>query len=665
MNDRDGIVLACIDSYPKSKILLRIAANKAAEKKCSWAVIYIETAAHYKLNTEGREQILQYLKLAEEMGAKTFHIEGKSVTDSIISFVTESQKSCTPVKYIVIGKRRKDGIFAKLRPSIVRKIEKNVSVQGVKIQKVPISMRNHIRPWYERLSLNDISIKGVAFACASVFCAYVLSQSLQASIPVVEWRINSYNVTAFFLIACVITSLRHGLLPGLISAILSLTIMNYSYVPPLHQFGFEHFGDGISISIFLFSAVLLSIMGSYSRASNEALVNKEKRSQLLYQINRIAGEAHSKKQALFLIHDELEKVLDMKVAFFIPGSFNQPIINSVFPKDTKLIESDRKLLYKCWEKIKTTGFGADREFKTKWRFEPMITAHGGVGVMGIEIPSHVKLDSSFGRLCYAISDQVASITERIDLTHKINQAQITAEKEQLRSMLLSSVSHDLKTPLASIIGALSVHERMKKSDKLSPEIAEELIETALNEAQRLDSFITNILDITRIESGDIEFKRQWEHCITPVQSVIKRMKHRLVNHNLIIDIEDDEEIKMDLMMTEQVLQNVLDNAVKYSTQGKEIKIYTEVTPKSFSYVIRDYGLGIPKEKLLAIFDKYERLKHTDTVVAGTGLGLAICKAIMEKQNGTIYARNHPDSGVEFVISFPKKRKRKSRPLIAA
>ena len=659
MNDRNGIVLACIDSYPKSKILLRIAANKAAEKNCSWAVIYIETAEHYKLNHEGREQVLQCLKLAEDMGAKTFHIEGKSVTDSIISFVSESQESCTPIKHIVMGKRNKSSFITNFSPSTTKKIEKNLSAQKVKIQKVPISIKSQITPWYEKLSLNDISIKGLSFACIAVFCAYILSELLQANIPIVEWRINSYNVTAFFLIACVVTSLKHGLLLGIISALLGFTIMNYFYVPPLHQFGFEHLGDGISLSIFLFSAVLLSIMGSYSRASNEALVNKEKRSQLLYQINRIASESHSKKQALLLIHDELEKVLRMRVAFFMPGSFNQPIINSVFPPDVRLVETDIKLLNKCWEKIKTTGFGADREYKTKWRFEPMITAHGEIGVIGIEIPQHVKIDSSFGRLCYTISDQIASITERIDLTYKINQAQITAEKEQLRSMLLSSVSHDLKTPLASIMGALGVYERMKKSNKLSEEIASELIETALNEAQRLDSFITNILDITRIESGDIEFNLQWENSLTPVQAVIKRLKHRLINHNITIDIEDNSDIHMDIMMTEQVIQNVLDNAIKYSSKGSDVKIYTENTKKGFSYIIRDYGVGIPENKLTSIFDKYERLKHTDTVVAGTGLGLAICKAIMEKQNGSIYARNHPGKGVEFVINFPKKRRHKA------
>jgi len=656
MDDPNGIVLACIDSYPKSKTLLRIAANKAAEKNCSWAVIYIETAAHYKLNQEGREQVLQCLKLAEEMGAKTFHIEGKNVANSIISFATESKKSHSPVKYIVMGKHSKDGLLTRLRCSIIRKVEKNLSHHGIEVQKVPISLKNYIPKWFERLSFKDISIRGIIFAFISVFGAYILSESLQASIPVVEWRINSYNVTAFFLIACVITSLRHGLLPGLLSAILGFTIMNYFYVPPLHRFGFEHFGDGISLSIFLFAAVMLSIMGSYSRASNEALVNKEKRSQLLYQINRIASEAHSKKHALLLIHDELEKVLGMKVAFFMPGNFNQPIINRVFPKDIKLIETDQKLLNNCWDKIKTTGFGADRQFKTKWRFEPMVTAHGEIGVMGIEIPSHIKLDSSFGRLCFTIADQVASITERIDLTYKINQAQITAEKEQLRSMLLSSVSHDLKTPLASIIGALSVYERMDKSKKLTPDIAKELIETALNEAQRLDSFITNILDITRIESGDIEFNLQWECSLTPVEAVRKRLKHRLNNHELIIDVDDSKDIEMDLMLTEQVLQNVLDNAIKYSQKGNEIKIYSQSNKDGYSYIIRDYGIGIPPEKLDAIFDKYERLKHTDTVVAGTGLGLAICKAIMEKQNGDIYARNHPDIGVEFVISFPKTRK---------
>jgi two-component system sensor histidine kinase KdpD len=230
------------------------------------------------------------------------------------------------------------------------------------------------------------------------------------------------------------------------------------------------------------------------------------------------------------------------------------------------------------------------------------------------------------------------------------------EREKLRSMLLSSVSHDLKTPLASIIGSLSVYKRMRKSERLSPEIADELTETALDEAQRLDSFISNILDMTRIESGEIEFNKDWVTPYEPLAAIKKRLRQRLRYHKLEITTSETEyEVEMDQMMTEQILQNLIDNAAKYSPANTEIQVSFGPDGKGFSYKIRDQGKGIPDDKFEAIFDKYERLRLTDSQIAGTGLGLAICKASKEKQNARIEVSNHEDGGAVFTIWFPKYR----------
>ncbi len=229
------------------------------------------------------------------------------------------------------------------------------------------------------------------------------------------------------------------------------------------------------------------------------------------------------------------------------------------------------------------------------------------------------------------------------------------ERGQLHAMLLSSVSHDLKTPLASVIGSLSVCRNL--GGRLSDENRQTLIDNALTEALRLDSFITNILDMTRLESGQIVFKAQWSAPHHLIQDIQKRLHARLRQHALAIQPPriQNLEIRMDAMMTGQILQNILDNACKYTPPGTRIEISWAVDEKSRAVLrVQDFGPGIAPDKLQEIFNKYTRIKQ-DMPVAGTGLGLAIAKAVMKAQGGDILASNHPDGGALFTLTFPHWR----------
>lgn len=360
--------------------------------------------------------------------------------------------------------------------------------------------------------------------------------------------------------------------------------------------------------------------------------------------------------AIKIMHKHLGQLLNMEIAFFLPESINPNSLSLQYPENIKLSKNDSKSLLLCWNEIRTSGLGTTNKFNSSWRFEPLATTKSEIGVIAVKIPENVALDISFGRFFSTIADQGANILEKIELTKLMSESHIKVEREKLRSMLLSSVSHDLKTPLASIIGGLSIYKRMKKAGKLDDETEWELIDTALTESQRLDSFICNILDMTRIESGDISFNIESIEIFTPVQNVIKRMKHKLKNYNLTIN-KDDKEIfvQMDKMLTEQVLQNILDNASKYSPKNTTITIEIGQDKDRLFYKIIDEGTGIPEENLESVFDKYERLKFADSKVAGTGLGLAISKSVMQKQGGDVIAQNHRDGGAEFIIYFNKNQ----------
>ena len=265
------------------------------------------------------------------------------------------------------------------------------------------------------------------------------------------------------------------------------------------------------------------------------------------------------------------------------------------------------------------------------------------------------LDMWLSALLTNIADQMAILLEHLELEQSMEATRLRSEREKLRSMLLSSISHDLKTPLAGIIGALSVHRSV--GERLTPDRRKELLDSALEEAQRLDSFITNILDMTRRESGKIDLRQEWQDIDTVIQSAAKRSQHRLRQRTLDIQGCLGTEVYMDAMMIEQVLQNLIDNACKYTPDGTRIEICCTASQREgFRCRVRDFGPGIPEDKLSQVFDKYARLKKQDSQVAGTGLGLAICKAVMEMQSGWIVAANHPEGGAEFTFGLPHWRK---------
>jgi two-component system sensor histidine kinase KdpD len=342
-----------------------------------------------------------------------------------------------------------------------------------------------------------------------------------------------------------------------------------------------------------------------------------------------------------------------------PVLFGQRI-EPVQPATITLSEYDREALDLCWSDKKPTGICSEFASKSSWRFEPMVSGAGEIGVIGVHPKNQSQIDEWFSRLLAAIAEQTATVLDRIAVEHTVSETRICEEREKLRAMLLSSVSHDFKTPLAGIIGALTVHRSL--GDKLTPEKRMELIEAAIEEAQRLDSFVTNILDMTRLESGNIKFRQEWNSLNDMLDGVIKRLKYRLRHHRLVIHpFTQDLEVYADLVMTQQVLVNILDNAGKYTPSGTLIEVRCEANGgkggknQGLLFEVRDHGNGFPTDKIDCVFDKYTRLQKKDMQIAGTGLGLAVSKAVMEKQGGWITAKNHPEGGVIIAFWLPSSR----------
>jgi two-component system, OmpR family, sensor histidine kinase KdpD len=593
----------------------------------------------------------QVLSLAAQMGGKTAHMKAESLEKGISQILSAEKER---LSVLILGDRQSERRVPRRQASSLDKALQSARKQHVIVESIPLTAANYRQTFRDRLRW--VKLSHILYALFTVGMAFFWVHMLEVNLPPALFRINNQNVGLLFMIACAFAAGRFGLLPGLVASGTSFLIVNYYYTVPFHALKFNNLTDTLNLLLFLSAAVLISLFTSQTRGYAEQAAKRELNTQALFTLYRLAANASSRKQALEELQQKLARMLLMEVAFFLPSPANHDTLMPMIAEGVALNEYDKQALALCWKDMKTAGLASSFYSAAAWRFEPMIAPGGEMGVLGVRPQRAGQIDAWFGRLLTAIADQTAAVLEHIDLEKTMEATRIREEREKLRSMLLSSVSHDLKTPLSSIIGALNIYRSQGK--KLSPEKQETLIETALQESERLDSFITNILDMTHLESGKIEFKQEWGDMPGIIRHVVKRLEHRLRKHKVQLQPAPKKiEVLMDMMMIEQVLQNVLDNASKYTPAGTLIEVQcTAKEEGAFICEVRDHGAGLPPDRLEHVFDKYARLKKQDSQIAGTGLGLAICKAMMEAQGGSITATNHPEGGAIFTITLPKWRK---------
>lgn len=658
-------VLVCLDGHPKSHILLTTAQIICRNESAELHVLYVESPDQSVGDAKRKEATLRLLSRAEDQGATITHQVHSNVATATIDYINACVQSGDPITHIVVGSYagNENAYFKRsnLSDKLLKAYGRRIIIDVVKLDG---SME---KPGlFSSLNLGSVKAEALIAPFAAVGLALMVTEGLRELLPTILHRINTPNFYLIFLFAGVIVSLRYGLLSALMASLLSFLAVNYFYTIPYYQLNIGTTVDLINIVIFFTASIVVAIMGSSVRTSVEASRRREVRSKALYEIANLTADADSRHQIMEILDREVHNFLGMDVVFFVtkdeqsaefektPSLADLKQKFEIYPAAPDMSERDMEALMKCWNDQVSSGFGTLRGIGSSWRFDAMSTQDNKQGIIAVKVPLRTRLDTGFAQFVSLLSDQVALTLERASLIEQMNDSRFREEREKLRSMLLSSVSHDLKTPLASIIGSISVLRSLRGAGRLSPEQEDTLTETALEEAQRLDSFITNILSMTRIDSGDIEFSVDTHDPVEPLNKVLKTLRNRLKGRT--VNITGGElalDVPMDAMMTAQVLQNVIDNAAKYSPRATDIDISLIDDGENFYYEIRDYGNGIPEEKLDRIFDKYERLNMSDSQVAGTGLGLAITQSVMRAQGGEVYAGNHQDGGAVFKLEFPK------------
>jgi two-component system sensor histidine kinase KdpD len=329
------------------------------------------------------------------------------------------------------------------------------------------------------------------------------------------------------------------------------------------------------------------------------------------------------------------------------------LLRTAFPPDEEIDDRGRIAARWAWQKGEIAGWGSHTLPEIAWQFRPMKTARDVLGVVGFRRnDDEQRLAPEADRTLTAILDQAAVALERANLVHEMAQAEALVETENLRSALLSSISHDLRTPLASIIGSSS--SLLSDEIKLAEPQRRDLLRNIQEEAERLNRFVGNLLDMTRLESGALQARLDWIDIRDVAARAAERIKPLLRSRTLVRTLTPDlPPVRIDAALMEQVLFNILDNAVKYSPDGSQIEIVSRRDEGAAVIEVSDEGAGIPADKLERVFDKFYRLERSDRQPAGSGLGLSICRGFVEAMGGRIVAlRRDPRSGTTIRITLP-------------
>lgn len=466
-----------------------------------------------------------------------------------------------------------------------------------------------------------------------------------------EWRDARANVIMLYMLGVVYAATSIGRGPAIATSILSVLAFDYFFVSPAIGFYPADVKYFFSLSVMLTVAILVSELATRARERAKLAQERVQTTEAQYGLSRDLSSTKAVDELLSVAVRHFSEVFNCKSVILMPrepdgklfpAATNQPLELS----DVELGAARSAYMTKHLVDPSTdTGNGAFGLYL------PLIGSQKTVGVVGmISTDGDFEFDQPHRNLLFAFANQVAVALERAILWKSTEEANIRADRERLRSALLSSVSHDLRTPLSSITGAAS--SLIESVDVMSPEIVKELLHSIYDEADRLNRLVGNLLDMTRLQAGVITVKKDWNSLEEIIGAAITRLRGRLRDHKIVVKIPDDLPlIDVDPTLIEQLFINLLDNAAKYSKPGNEIRISARVSNRVLTVEVFNTGSELLSGEESKVFEKFYRGRHTLTG-GGVGLGLAICQAIVQTHGGKILAENMSGEGVSFFVTIP-------------
>jgi two-component system, OmpR family, sensor histidine kinase KdpD len=631
-------VLVGVNGASGGGALVRLARRMADRLRAPWTALHIETPQDLRADENERAQVAEALRLAARLGGTPVTLPGEDAAGTMIDYAKSHNFT-----HILVAHASRAHWLEFIRGSVTQRLIRHadgisihvVAAEGARPSSAPAGRRNAI-------GANWTAYAGsLGFVAAACLAALFLRQALAVS-----------NLALVFLVGVLASAVNYGLWPSLFACLVSVLAYNFFFLPPLYTFTIADPENVVALFFFGIVALIASNLTARLRAQAIAAQQRARITEELYLFSRKLAGAAGLDDVLWATVYQIALLLKVRVVLLLPEE-GRLALKAGFPPEDQLDAADLAAAQWSFEKNQAAGRGADTLPGAKRLFTPIRTGRGAIGVIGIDADREGPLlMPEEGRLLDSLSDQAALAVERVYLARDIAKARLAAETDRLRQALLTSISHDLRTPLASIIGSAS--SLASHSEGLDPQVRHALLLTIQEEAERLNRFIGNLLDMTRLESGSLQPQSSLIDLSDLVGAALQKAQKILGDHKVEIALEPQlPMLALDMVLMEQVLFNLLDNAAKYAPPGSKIAIRARREAHSVVLDVADEGEGIPEADCERIFDKFYRVHRTDRQRVGTGLGLPICRGFVEAMGGTISAANRADRpGAMFTLSLP-------------
>lgn len=642
-------ILVCISASPFSAQLIRIAKRMTEKVQGELFAVHVETLHRFPSSEAEKDSMARNLRLAEELGAEIIGLTGNSVAEVILELARKRN-----VSQIIIGKPEHTRFWEIIHGSVVEKVIRQS--QGISIHVIP-GRHRETRAVLTQAAKTGEKVGTNAARWSSKEMIPYLASSLMVVVMTLVFTLTSpflglVNISLTYLLPILISAALWGTLPAIVTALMATIAFDLFFVPPFFQFTVADFRYLISFAIFMLVGLITGTLSDRLKKQINYSRQRENNISALYSLSRDIAAVDNLDAVLDCIVSNVSKTLEGQVMILLPDKKAQLLLRKDSGLNNFLNEYELSVATWVYERGLKAGNGTETLGNAQALYLPLSTEQGTQGVLGIYLKENkAQFDSERIRLLEAFTRLSAMAINRVILAEQARESLSLVESERLRTALFNSLSHDLRTPLSSIIGAVT---GLLEDQNLvyGPEARIELQKTILHGAERMNRFISNLLDMARLESGMLRLNKEWCDLQDIVGVAINRLGNTLTRRPLDINIQDGLPlVQADGILLEQVLINLLDNALKYSEAASKIMISIRQEGKQLEIVVANRGHAIPEADLSKVFDKFYRLS-SPLQVSGTGLGLAICKGLIEAHGGDIWADNNKLGGVTITFTLP-------------
>lgn len=632
-------LLVCVGPGPSSARLVRATRRMAAGLRASWTALHVEVAGSAPLNADQRAGLEDNLRLAEELGATIAVTSGNDFAEAVVDYGREYN-----VTKIIIGKPLLSRWREWWRGTYVTDlIRRSGDIDVYVISGDEATHAPH---------------RGAEVAVGSSYKSYLSALAVVALCSLIAVPLSAHlaatNIVMVFLAGVVVTALTLGRGPTMLASLVGVAVFDFYFVPPYGTFVVDDTEYLFTFVAMLATGLIVSELTMRVRAQTEASRRREKRTAALLALSRELSVVSTREAVAQVARRIIGAALEVDVWIVAP-TIDGTLASADPAHDAAPPPKDEGVVKWVFEHRQAAGHGTDTLPGGEGTYLPLLVTGGIVGVLGARPQTHGtraesgQLDTTQMQLLAAFAGQVAGALERCALVVQGELIRLQMETERLRNSLLSTVSHDLRTPMATITGAAGLlvdgGERIGEQSRL------ELATSIRDEADRLNRLVVNLLDLTRLEAGAIKLDLQVQPIEDVIGVVLRRMERELASHPIEVHVPDDlPPVAIDALLIQQVLVNLLDNAAKFSPPGSPIELSAALDNAVPTVSVADRGPGLAPGTERKVFDKFFRAEgHLQT---GSGIGLAICRGIVELHGGAIVAENRDGGGAVFRFTLP-------------